>query len=223
MPPNRSFLVLLLALPLGACLGPAVRPVELAEPGHVEASLGLALPNFDEVSAQAAVGLAPHLELEASGAGNWDSENPPDWRLDARLRGQIPVAGPVSVDLGLGVAESYYTATQQSCSMSCNSPLRSRYLTGETGLVWHLPPIAFGTWIDHAVAFSEGENCYASPGFTAVNYVLGGTIGVEFDVASFFHFLINLSTGSALYPTNLDNARTAIEWFDAGLGLEFIL
>ncbi|MHB1843447.1 MAG: hypothetical protein ACYCWW_01255 [Deltaproteobacteria bacterium] len=247
MPLDRSLPALTL-LAFGGCLSPALHPVELVQPGQVAAVVGANVPSYEDGSALVAVGVLPHLQLEAEGAGNWLSDDAPDWRLGARLRGEIPLSNGFAVNLAGGVAESYYTVRTTGCFGSCDSDLRSRELTLETGVTYHAAPIGVGLWLDHAGALSQGASRQAtSPpgpgapaGATCVttpiagwNYLFGVTLGIEADLTSFAHFLFNFSTGLPLqgynqstgqttFGTNLENATTALQWFTAGLGFELV-
>ena len=70
------------------CFAPVMHPVEIAEFGHVTASVAAQTTGGSlQGEAQAAVGVVPHLQLEGSTALGLDDS----WSAGAGLRGQIPV------------------------------------------------------------------------------------------------------------------------------------
>ncbi|MHB8417241.1 MAG: hypothetical protein ACYDCL_04135 [Myxococcales bacterium] len=98
----------LLALGAGGCFAPVLRPVEMADLGQLSLTAGALFPDANanvpiEASAVAAVGIAPHLQLELSGAidggDGMVGALPFDWSAGVGLRGAIPLVSGLQLQI----------------------------------------------------------------------------------------------------------------------------
>jgi hypothetical protein len=180
---------------LGAagCFAPAIRPVEMADFGHVSLTAGFLFPeanangNDFEYSALAAVGVAPHLQLEVSGAmDSGDSSQggiPFNWALGAGLRGGVPIGD--GADYQIQVAALYEWADASLtraglCSSGSTSTTRGSRETLEIGPTYEDVDrtFAIGFWLDVAL----GEMNEVSTGSLAglgLPLDVGARIGVQ--------------------------------------------
>lgn len=205
-------LCMLVVLGGTGCFAPAIRPVQMADYGHVSLSAGLQFPEANannddvEVSAFAAMGVAPHLQLELSGAiDSGDAAQggiPYNWALGAGLRGGIP-AGP---DFQIQIAGLY---EQIDASLTrtglwgggSTSTTRGSRETVEVGPVWTNGDRTFaaGAYLDVAMGemteVSSGE--FAGPGLPLD---VGARVAVEIRPWSEVRWLGLLAQLSFAFP-----------------------
>ena len=247
----------LAALPLG-CLAPALRPAEMADVGQVVGSVGLLFPDGQgsgvpvEGSATAAVGLLPHLQLEASGvidSGNSGQTPPPlgsnvgaDWRIGGGVRGAIPLGARYRSELQIAglfdLGRSSRIVDSSTCSSFCSQTqfFDERRGTLEAGWVSNFEHHhgAVGLWLDGFAAFLEQSTTSSSgscpPPVFRSDFTVGGLgarFGLDlrpFDAAPWLGFLFGASTGFPVTtPSNGQLDVRELDWFEIGAGFLFVL
>jgi hypothetical protein len=236
---------------LAGCLGPALRPVAPPGPGEVVVSAAIQFPDLSssstplEVSATAAVGVAPHWAVQAE--AGWDPEL--DWVVGGGVRYTRPIDAWQSLDVSLSY-DQISVKPAQTCSFlgfgglgssgsggggtglgSGSTAVHSSngLETAELGLLIHKPDSALwtGVWFDGVVGQSYGADECLSQGLQ-FNAGAGLRLGVDIvPKGSFLHLLLG---ASAMVPANWpsqfmndsqsqENSEQLSAWFSVGLGL----
>lgn len=177
-------------LATGCRLSPPLHPVEVAGFGHVAAAVSGQIGESLQANAQVGVGIAPHLQLEASGAlGSGDAGS--SYSGSAGLRGQIPLL-PTREDgssaLSLQVAGLYghtFLAGGTGCDHdnwfypnTCSPSATIDTGSAELGLVGRVGSsrsVSWGAWLSGGIGHARG----VVPEGDAGGYVIPYQSGVE--------------------------------------------
>lgn len=244
-------LVGLAGLPLG-CLAPALRPAEMADVGQVVASVGGMFPDGQnsasglEGSATAAVGLLPHLQLEAAGVlDQGDTQAPTagvNWRLGGGLRGAVPLGtshSEIQIAGLFDLGRSTDIFSTGGCLNHCSRTefFDERRATVEAGWVHNFDRHrgAVGIFVDGFASFleetaiAEVGNCGGTP-FYRSDFAVGG-LGYRFsldlrpfDAMPWLGVLLGASAGGPTTGTPVGSQDLSeLVWFDVGAGLLFVL
>jgi hypothetical protein len=234
----QGWLVGLALAPLG-CFAPAVRPVAMADFGHISATVGGIFPDEDngqswlEGSAALAIGILPHVQLEASGVIDQGNSQPatsstssvttgPNWSLGGGLRTAIPLADTFDVQLALLYDHVDTTHVINFCGTSVQSWQLSRE-TAEVGLVGRLDrSLAIGIWLDGML----DEVTFDSQGGPGNVLGLGARVCVEFrpwpEDLKWLSFVLGASTGFSIATLSGDS-NGPYPWLNLGLGASVTL
>ncbi len=230
----QLWLVGLVFAPLG-CFAPAVRPVAMADFGHISATIGGIFPDEDnghswlEGSAALAVGLAPHLQLEATGAIDQGNSQPatastsavdtsPNWTVGGGVRGAFPIGDSFDVQLAGLFDEVDTTHVINFCGTSVQTWQMSRE-TVEVGLVGGIAEktVDIGVWVDAML----DEITLDSSGGPGNALELGARVGVQFRPwptdLKWLSFIVGASTGFPVAVLS-GESNSPYPWLNVGLG-----